>query len=99
MSKISIEGKDYLIESLPDQAKNILQLIQMNNQKLSDANLALALGQAASQKLSQDLIDVVKKSKVKPIPTPKIEGSETAKPAPANRRSRRSASSTKSKKS
>lgn len=90
MSKIEIAGEEYLIETLPDQSKQILQLMQLCQREIGELGGKMALQQAANAKLSDDLVESVKD--VKPLPTPKVEG--TKKPA-ANRRSRRASSSTK----
>ena len=87
MSTINIDDKDYAIESLPDEAKGILGLMQANAQKQNEAQVALGLAQAAHETLSAKLKLTIKS--VKPIPTPRVKTSE----AGGNRTTRRATAS------
>jgi hypothetical protein len=92
--KIQIGEDVYAVDSLPDESKGLLGLLNLNGQKIKNIQNEMALAQAAGMKLSDQLVESV--AKVKPLPMPKVEGS---KPPAANRRSRRASNTTKSKKS
>ena len=91
MSTVNIDGKDYHIDSLPDQAKANLQLIQVNNQKINQAQIDMGLAQAAAAELGAQLKLSLKG--VKPIPQPRVKTGE----AGGNRQERRATAATKAK--
>lgn len=54
-NKINIDGQQYDIESLPDDVKNTLSLIQMTQQRAEQARASLQIEEAAMQTLGQRL--------------------------------------------
>jgi len=63
MSKVNIDGKDYLIADLSDSAKNCLASIQFIDQEVAEINKKLAVYQAARSTYGKDLKAAIKKKK------------------------------------
>lgn len=94
MQVIEIHGKNYDAEALPQEARGILGLMQMNQQNMGKLQADLGIAQAAAETLDGRLKLAMKS--VKALPKTKVE-SPAANDGGTNRKTRRATSSTRRK--
>lgn len=69
--KITIDGKDYLVDEMSEEARNILNNIQMTDQELTRLRAQIAITQTARQAFGSALRQALGTE-------PKAEASESA---------------------
>lgn len=85
---ITIDGQNYDLNAIPQEGQGILQLMQIAQTKVQEAQIELQMRNLAFNKLGEDLSAILED--VKPIAPPEVVTPKktTRRKAPARKRSK-----------